>query len=421
MIRRTLESAALDALSDTPVVFLHGGRQTGKSTLARHIAAGPHPARYLTLDDAAPLAAARHDPAAFLAGLDGPVVIDEVQRAPELFLALKAQVDRNRAPGRFLLTGSTHALVLPDLAAALAGRMETLTLWPFSQSEVEGAAANLVDALFADRLPAWKPSAPPSVELRVLRGGYPDAFRRARDDRRGAWFGAYVTTILQRDVRDLANIDRLADLPRLLSLVATRAGSLLNFADLSRSMAIPQTTMARYLDLLGATFLTCLAPAWSTNVGKRFTRSPKIYLSDTGLLSHLLGLDRERLKRDRTWMGPLLENFVVMELAKLAGWSASRASLHHFRLAAGQEVDVVLEKPSGEIAGVEVKASATIGPRDFNGLRTLAEIAGPRFRRGVVLYTGDEAVSFGPRLHALPVGVLWRDTAGAASRGKVRH
>jgi predicted AAA+ superfamily ATPase len=408
----------LDALQDSPVVLLHGARQTGKSTLVRHVAASDHPSRYITLDDAVALAAAREDPAAFLAGIEGPVAIDEVQRAPELFLAIKAEVDRRRTPGRFLLTGSANVLLIPHISESLAGRMEILTLRPFSQGEIRGEPGAFIDAVFARALPAlaaepldWKRLAP-----MLLTGGYPPATARPTPERRRAWFGSYVTTILERDVRDLANVEALRALPRLLALLAARTSTLLNFSELSRASGIPQSTLKRYFALFETTFLVQLIQPWFTNLGKRLMKSPKVTLLDTGLAGYLLGLDDARLASDPTQRGALLETFVANELAKQASWSARRPSIYHYREVTGAEVDLVLEDPAGNVVGIEVKASTSVAGHDFKGLRALQAAAGPRFHRGVVLYVGSEAASFGPRLHALPLSSLWAPRASGKPR-----
>jgi hypothetical protein len=347
------------------------------------------------------------------------VILDEVQRVPELFPAIKAAVDRDRTAGRFLLTGSADVLLLPRLSESLAGRMEVHTLWPLSQGELEGQPEELVDALFADSLPAPRPpqgGRKPELVDRLVRGGYPEVVGMAAEARRQAWFGSYVTTVLQRDVRDLANIEALTMLPRLLRLLASRSTALLNFADLSRSIGIPQTTLKRYMALLEMTFLLQTLPAWFVNIGKRLVKSPKLLLNDTGLAAHLQGLNAERLVGDRVLLGPLLENFVVMELKKQAGWSRRQPQLHHFRTEAGEEVDVVLEDAAGRVVGIEVKAAATVAQVDFKGLRTLAAAAGKRFHRGVVLHTGPEVIPFAADLHALPISALWRSAAARSGR-----
>jgi hypothetical protein len=418
MIARHLTAALRDALADRPVVVLHGARQTGKTTLVQALAAGDHPARYLTFDDAGVLAAAQADPAGFLGGMDGPVVLDEVQRAPGLFAAIKTLVDRDRRPGRFLLAGSANVRLVPRLSESLAGRMEILTLWPLSQGEIDSTGDGFLDTVFADRIPHVVAG---QIERRdlvgpVTTGGYPEVVSNIAPGRRSAWFGSYVTAVLQRDVRDMANVADLTALPRLLALIASRPMALLNAADLARSLGLAQTTLKRYLALLEAAFLVRLLPPWFVNIGKRLSKSPKVFLNDTGLASHLVGLDRARLASDPTLLGSLLESFVVMELEKQAGWSRVRPALFHFRSHDGREVDVVLEAPGGRVVGIEVKAAATVGSADFKGLRLLAEAAGRRFHRGVVLYTGREVVPFGEALHAVPVNAVWQWTGVEARR-----
>jgi predicted AAA+ superfamily ATPase len=268
---------------------------------------------------------------------------------------------------------------------------------------------NFIDAVFKSRFVAddvkgegWQ-----KLVERLVQGGYPEMLQRTDAQRRRAWFGSYITTILQRDVRDISNIRDLADLPRLLTLVASRTASLLDYADLSRSLAMPQTTLKRYMGLLQATFLIQMLPAWFTNIGKRLVKSPKSLLNDTGLLVHLLGADSDRLRNDPTLGGNVLENFVAMELLKQRGWSKLQPNLFHFRTHNGDEVDLVLEDPSGRIVGIEVKASASVNAGNFKGLKALADATGDRFQRGIVLYAGNSAVPFGKNLWALPMPSLW--------------
>jgi len=411
MIERHLTGSVLEALHDTPVVYIQGARQTGKSTLVQAIAKGAHPAPYYSLDSAAVMVAAQGDPEGFLAGLDGPVVVDEVQRAPGLALAIKSSVDKDRTPGRFLLTGSANVMALPHVADSLAGRVELHTLWPFSEGEIE---ENRVS--FADRALMGKGTEPDErkkmtereLQDRIFIGGYPEMQSRKKAQRRGAWFESYITTILQRDVRDISNIENLAGVPKLLALLASRACSLVNYAEIARSLTMPQSTLKRYMALLEMTFLVRLLPAWSSNLGKRLIKSPKLVLTDTGLLSHMLSLDRARATQDRTLFGHVLENFAAMELIKQLTWSRTRFQLFHFRTTTGQEVDLVLEDPSGGLIGIEVKAGAKIEHKDFSGLRLLAELTGKRFRHGFVFHTGDSVVPFGKNLHALPIQYLWR-------------
>ena len=412
MIKRWLTAPLLEALADTPVVLLNGPRQAGKSTLAQEVASHEHPARYLTLDDATTLAAARSDAQGFLAGLEGrPTVIDEIQRAPELFLAIKAQVDRDRKPGRFLLTGSADVLLLPNLAESLAGRMEILTLWPFSQGEIEKTQEGFIDAIFSHTIFRGKYPRLKWLDMiqKILRGGYPEILNRQIKSRQAAWFGSYITTILQRDVRDITHIEGLTALPRLLALLAARAASLVNFSEISRTSTIPQSTLKRYMTILETTFLLQTLPPWSGNLSKRLVKAPKLVIGDTGLMTYLLGLNQERLLQDPVLTGHVLENFVIMELKKQLGWNRTKAQLFHFRTQAGQEVDIVLEDLSGRVVGMEVKSSASVSATDFKGLRLLHETVGKHFLRGIILYAGSEFIPFGSELYALPINALWTE------------
>jgi hypothetical protein len=390
-------------------VLLHGARQTGKTTLARAITTRGHPARYLTFDDAVVDAAARADPAGFVSGLEGPVILDEVQRVPEIFRAIKAAVDRDRRPGRFLLTGSANVMVVPRASESLAGRMEILTLWPLSQDEIASSEDHLLDVLVGEHLPAQPPPKRSRRNLveRLLTGGFPEVVSNIAPARRSEWFGSYLTAILQRDVRDLANVADLSSFPRLLALVASRPMGLLNNADLSRTTGLPQTTVKRYLALLEATFLVRSLPPWYVKIGKRLVKSPKVFLTDAGLAAHLLGLDAARLLNEPRLLGGLLELFVVMELQKQAGWSKARPRFHHFRSHDGYEVDLVLDIPAGPVVGVEIKATETVTASDLRGLRLLAQATGDRFHRGIVLYGGADVVPFAPNLHAVPVNAVW--------------
>jgi predicted AAA+ superfamily ATPase len=410
VIRRHLTEPLLAALGERPVVLLNGARQAGKSTLATWLATGPHPASYRTFDDARTLAAAQTDPAGFLENLTGPVVLDEIQKAPELLPAIKRSVDRRRSPGRFLLTGSAEVLLLRRVSESLAGRMEVLTLWPLSQGEIDGRREAFVDALFgaAPLEASVEPEPWPTLVDRLVRGGYPEVVSRGAELRREAWFDAYLTTILQREIRDLSQIEGLTALPRLVDILAARITGIVNFAELSRSTTLPQTTLKRYMALLDLTFIVETLPAWTANLSQRLIKAPKLLFADTGLAAHLQGLAAETLRSRRDLAGPLLEAFVAMELKKQIGWSRTRPRMFHFRTAAGLEVDLVLEARGGRLVGIEVKASATVSGDDFKALRFFAEATKKRFHRGVVLYGGSETLRFGPGLHALPVSAVWR-------------
>ena len=308
-----------------------------------------------------------------------------------------------------MLTGSANVLLLPRLSDSLSGRIEILTLWPFSQGEKEEGDDAFVDAVFHDQVPFVKGSENRSDLIqRLLTGGYPEMLLRIKPARRRAWFSAYITTILQRDVKYLAQINGLTAFPRLFSLLAARTATILNIAELSRSIGLPQTTLRRYLALLKTTFLTVLLPPWSGNFSKRLVKTPKLYLNDTGLAAHLLGVYSEEMLGDGRFLGPLLENFVLLELLKQASWSETQPRLFYFRTQAGQEIDVVMEDPAGRVVGIEIKAAATLTGRDFAALKDFSESMGDAFHLGIILYTGSEPVSFGKNLHALPVSTLWK-------------
>lgn len=407
--RRNAASEIADALSDTPVVFVAGPRQSGKSTLVQALRPGTP---YITFDDTTARDAVDEDVVAFLEGLGPAAILDEVQRVPGIFLAIKSSVDRNRAPGRFLLTGSANIMLVPHVSESLAGRVDLITLWPFSQGELEGVREGFIDAAFSDQpLPLLEGRmARRDVISRAIAGGFPEAVRRTTPSRRDQWFRAYVNTMTQREVRELSAIEGLDDLPSLLSLLATRVGSLVNVSALTTEMAFSRTTMRRYLTLLRATYLIQYLRPWSRNAGSRVVHTPKVYLSDSGLLAHLRGLrDDPGLLDER--VGPVLENFVLMELRKQVAWSDVYPEVYFFRSHSGAEVDFVLEARDGRVVGIEVKASSSLSGRAGHGLKDLRERIGDRFHRGIILYTGHQSLPFGERTWAVPVEALWRMNA----------
>ena len=393
-----------EALRDTPVTMLVGPRQSGKSTLAQALVGDLEGAEYVSLDRGLSLSAARDDPAAFVSGKARTLVIDEVQRAPDLLLEIKASVDEDRRPGRFVLTGSADVLSLPRVADTLAGRMEVLRLWPLSQGEIEGRRERFLDALLRGEPDVVVADSAGREDLlrRIEAGGFPEALDRS-GGRRGRWFDSYLDTMLQREVRDLANVAGLTELPRLMRLLAARASGQLNYSALSRDLGMPQTTLKRYLALLETAFLVATVPAWFRNVGKRLVKSPKLLLTDAGLLAHLLGGG----EASGRFFGPLLENFVLMEIVKQASFSETRPPLFHYRTADGLEVDAVVESPSGGVCGVEVKAAATLTSRDSRGLKGLSASLGDDFIAGVILHTGSESARLAEKIWALPVSALW--------------
>lgn len=395
-----------EALGDTRVVLLAGPRQAGKTTLARSLAEANR--AYLTLDDATTLSAARADPAGLVRGLD-QAVIDEVQRAPDLLLAIKDSVDRDTRPGRFLLTGSANLMTLPRVADSLAGRMETIRLMPLAQSEIqEQPAPRFLAALFAGQSPPPGPSRVGAdlIDL-VLAGGYPEALARKTWARRQDWYVNYVEAVVGRDVRDIAKIDQLDRMPRLLRALAEHSGQLINHAGVGASLDLNHVTTQKYTGVFEQLFLVRTLPPWHNNALKRLTKKPKLHFLDSGLLAAMRGLTPERVAADRSNFGAVLETFVFAEVLKLVGWSNERFSLSHFRDKEQDEVDIVLEDRAGRIVGLEVKGSATVRNEDFAGLRKLAQAVGDRFAFGAVLYDHDQTVPFGERLAATPLSSLW--------------
>jgi uncharacterized protein len=407
LVPRKAGPLVAEALSDTRIVTLNGARQAGKSTLARLAAQASPNALVRLLDDPATLRAARDDPAGFVEH-DGLLVIDEVQLAPELFRSIKVVVDTDPRPGRFLLTGSAQILALRQLPDALPGRMEIVELWPFSQGEIDRCPDAFIDAAFARGPGLSRTSTLRKRDYleRVIRGGFPEAVRRS-PRRRAAFLDSYLTNLIERDVGELATIERRGDLRRLLALLAGRSGGLLVPATLAAASGIPRTTLNRYLALLTAVFLIKEIPAWSTGQTQRAIGTPKLTFVDTGVATHLIGQDATRLGEPDGAAGPMMETFVLMELARQLTWCSERPRLYHYRTKEKIEVDAVLETPDGRVVAVEVKAGATVRTEDLAGLRHLYRRLGSRFVAGYVLYTGQQTLPFGDRLRAVPIDALW--------------
>jgi len=404
---RFAELRLKESLADTPVVLIHGPRQCGKTTLAQHLGAKAGYA-YKSFDDEVTLAAARSDPIGFVADLPAKCILDEVQRAPGIFSSLKMAVDANRAPGRFLLTGSANVLRVPALSDSLAGRMGIQRLYPLAQSEMAGHPPHFLDTLFGGRFSARKrPRLGRELASRIADGGYPAALGRGTARRRAAWYRDYVETMVQRDVRDLARIASLDTLPRLLKLAAGQTARLINISDLGAPLQLSRPTIRDYVTLLEGVFLLEEVPPWHSNRLSRLIKTPKLHVGDTGIASAVLNRDAAALWEDRALLGQMLETFVYQELRRQASWQEDEFRFHHFRDRDGFEVDLVLERPGGELAGVEVKAGATVTAADFRGLQKLKDGTGKHFRAGIVLYDGEVAASFGEGLYAVPLSDLW--------------
>ncbi len=404
---RGAERQLMEALEDSPVVLIHGPRQCGKTTLARAVGERTHHA-YFSFDDDVVRGAAEADPAGFVADLPERACLDEVQKVPGLFATLKSAVDRRRVAGRFILTGSANVLLVPRLSDSLAGRMEILRLHPLAQCELERTAPAFLDALFRGRFKTARTERLGSrLAERIAAGGYPAALARPTPRRRSIWYRDYLEALVQRDVRTLARIASLDALPRLLALVASQTARLLNVTDLASPFQLSRPTIRDYVSLLERLFLVETLPPWHSNRLSRLVKTPKIHAGDTGLACALLGLDGRALWADRPLLGQLLETFVFQELSRQASWRDEPISFFHFRDKDGAEVDIVLERGAREVAGIEVKAGATVTSADFRGLKRLRDASGKSFAGGVVLYDGETTASFGEGLHAVPVRALW--------------
>jgi predicted AAA+ superfamily ATPase len=402
----------MEALKDTSVILINGARQAGKSTLCRQLVEdGVFKGQVMTMDDPTTLAAAKADPLSFLRELSQHAIIDEVQRAPELFLSIKKLVDENRKERRLILTGSADVMTLPQVADSLAGRIEIHQLWPLSQTEIGRKSSNFLHTLVAPegRFHSHKSQWRNIIEA-VRAGGYPEALIREGENRKAKWFESYIAAVLQKDIRNLANIEGLTQIPNVLQLIGTRVGSTVNLSDIARLSGVKNTTLQRYMALLEHVFLIVKIPAWTPNIEGQFVKSPKIFLNDTGLLCHLRGEGVDSLLGNRTTAGAFLENFIVMEIIKQLGWSSLFLKPYHFSTHKGAEVDLILEDRKKHLYGIEIKSTASVSQSDFNGLKKLGEIAGKRFKRGIVLYGGDQVVGgFGENLQAVPIPVLWAE------------
>ena len=404
---RHARALVTDALSYSPAVFVTGARQVGKSTLAQQIVAEHGIGQAVTLDDKSVRDAAVGDPTGFVANLKESVLIDEVQRAPDLLLAIKEDIDRQRRPGRFLLTGSANVLTAPKVHEALTGRAALVTLWPLAQSELEGSERNVVDALLTGDTPRVTNAqvGREAFVSRIAEGGYPEA-RVLPPRQRRRLLADYVTSTLQRDLREIADARKLGEMPRLLRLLASRSGNIHVTSNVAVALGMTRDTVQAYTRLLETVFLVRSVPAWRPGIGGREIHAPKVHMVDSGLLAAVLGADEQRIATDDQLTGRLLESFVAMEVARHVDWADTPATQYHYR-DRRDEVDIVLEASSGDIAAIEVKASATVGPRDWRVLAKLRDARGDAFRCGVVLYTGAQTLPLSDRIWAVPFSGLW--------------
>jgi uncharacterized protein len=411
LLPRHAQASVTEALTDTRVVLVNGARQSGKSTLVGVIAKGRN-AQWRNLDNAIARQAAIADPVGFVDSGE-LMVIDEIQRVPDLLLAIKEQVDADPRPGRYLLTGSARLLGLRGLPDTLPGRTETIELWPLAQGELDGTADRFIDAVFdwgdlGDALTHESAVTRQEYAERIVRGGFPEAAARTNPRRRERFFDSYLADLVARDVSQLSEIERTAEMRALIRLLAARSGQLLVVNTVGNEAGLPASTVHRYVALLEEVFLIKRIPAWSRNVSTRAIGTPKLAFVDSGIAANLLGVDVRSLLRPGGPFGPLLEGFVLMELARQLTWSRQRAELFHYRTKDKVEVDAVLENRQGHVVGIEIKASSTVAAGDFRGLRHLAERIGDDFVAGIVFYTGTQILPFGPGLRAVPVSALWQ-------------
>jgi len=410
-IPRHLEPLVVEALADTRVVGIVGPRQAGKSTLVQRLISQREHASYVSLDDLRVRTAVEADPGGFVANRPGLLAIDEVQRVPELLIAIKAQVDRDQRPGRFLITGSSALNATRGVSETLAGRIERFELWPFSQGELAGRREMFLDRLLTGTIDVGYRSTLTKADYLNLAaaGGFPEAIRRS-GHRRAAWFDSYVETVVEREAPGVAASPRTAELPRLLGLIAARHACVLNIADLARDAGLAERSVHRYLEVLEAVFLVRRLPAWAANLSQREIRAPKVFLTDPGLAVHLRGADLEALNRPELALGAdgaIMEGLVHAELMRQFGWSRERPSLMHYRDRHGAEIDLVLEDRRHRVAAIEVKAGADVSHRDARHLITLRDRLGDRFAAGVVLHSGPDVLSLGDRLAAMPTSAIW--------------
>jgi len=405
MYPRFIEDRIHDALTHTRVVLISGPRQSGKTTLAKQIAGREIP--FLNLDDQTTLDAALADPVGFIRGLDR-AAIDEIQRAPDLLLAIKTAVDADPRPGRFLLTGSANLMTVPRVADSLAGRMKVVRLLPLAQAELNRIPPTFLDTAFEGQVPKVS-NVVVGVGLieKVLAGGYPEALTRSRWHTRQDWYLDYIEAIVQRDVHDTAQFEKIPLMPRLLRVLAEHSGQLVNYSGFGSPLGMNHPTTRRYTGVFESLYLLCSLQPWFSNALKRLTKTPKLHFLDAGLLAALRDITPDRVKNDKTLFGPILETFVLAELLKLASWSDDRYEFSHFRDKERKEVDIVMEDRRGRVVGIEVKASATVTARDFAGLRRLSEACGDRFVLGLVLHDHEHVVPFGENLFAAPISALW--------------
>lgn len=407
MYKRSVKEKVITALKDTPAIMVVGPRQCGKTTLVKQISKENW--HYITLDDVNQLRFAKEDPVGFIRNLTAKhVVIDEIQRVPELFLPIKQSIDENRLPGRFLLTGSANALVLPQVADSLAGRLEVVSLLPLAACEINSMPSTFLMKILTGKAPESR-----QVRIRneliskIVMGGFPEALLRKEDTRRATWFNQYILSIVQKDMKDLGQIEHLDVMPKLIQVMCNQVGNLINYTEVGNILGLSRPTVGKYLLLLEQLFLFQELPAWHRNENKRLVKTPKMHIVDSGLLCALRRINEEKINRDPSLLGGLLENYILCELCRLASWYDEPLYFYHYRDKDQYEVDIVIETMSGDVIGIEVKAGATVRTQDFQGLERLRKLAGDNFKMGVVLYDGDHTNVWDKSIFSAPIGSIW--------------
>ena len=413
IVDRRLGEVVRRRLDDEPVVVLQGPRAVGKSTLLQALAAS-RDREIVDLDDLATRDAARADPALFVRG-QAPVLIDEFQHVPELLDAIKAELNRDGSPGRFVLTGSTRYATLPAAAQALTGRAHLVDVLPLSQGEAAGIREDFAEALLADPLSLVDPRLPAIAReeyvSRVVAGGFPPVLRRARPADRARWFDDYVNLVIERDVMELTRVRQRRQLPLLLRQLASQTAQVLNIAKAAARIGMEKSTAENYTKLLESVFLVHQLPAWGTTLGSRIGAAPKIHVVDSGLAARLLRLTESKLGTASAAalaeFGHMLETFVVGEVCKQLDWLDAPVQRGHWRTHDGEEVDLILEREDGKVAAVEVKAASRAPASELRGLLKLRRKLGSQFLGGIVLYTGARAYTHDRNLHVVPITRLW--------------
>jgi len=403
-------------MADDPVLLLEGPRSVGKSTLLRSLA-DKVGARVVDVDNPAIRDAVISDPSTFVEG-EGPVCIDEYQKAPIVLDAIKAELNRDGEPGRFILTGSTRHDSLPAAAQALTGRLSRLTVYPLSQGEITGTRETLIENLFRDpqgtvaSCPASSTTRDEYID-RIVGGGFPLALSRSTSTARNRWFDEYVALTLERDVRELSKIRQSAQLPKLLQRLGGQTAQVINIEKVARCTGIDASTAENYTALLEAVFLVYRLPAWGKTLNARSAGTPKLHILDSGVAARLLRLSPAKLGlRDPTALtelGHLLETFAVGELIKQASWLSDPVTVGHWRTHDHDEVDLVLERDDGAILAFEVKAAGRVPGDDFRALRKLRSAVGDAFVAGVALYLGGRSYNLEDRLYTMPIDRLWTE------------